>query len=81
MDRLTIVGVAAIGAGALAVYAVIRMFSQQAIQAVKEEAKVEATNELLTGAADVAAAANEKLAIAGDPGPDSVDATLAAGAM
>jgi hypothetical protein len=79
MDRLTLVAGAAIAAGALVVYAIFRAGSRQVIEAVREEAKVEATNELLTGAERVASAANEELAKALDP--NALDATLAAGQL
>lgn len=81
MDRLTVVGIAAVGAGALVVYAVFRALSGTAVEAIKQEAKAEATNDLLTGAEKVAAAVNETLAVAGDPGNGGVDAALAGGTL
>jgi hypothetical protein len=77
MDRFTLASIAAVGAGALVVYAVFRSLSSTALDAVRAEAKVEATNEMLTGAAELAGAANEVLAQASDPGTGSVDDTLA----
>jgi ABC-type bacteriocin/lantibiotic exporter with double-glycine peptidase domain len=79
MDRLTLVGMAAVAAGAIVVYAIFKAGTRTVIDAVRDEAKTEAVNEILQGAENVAAAANESLAIASDP--NTLDATLAAGQL
>lgn len=81
MERLISAGIAlftiALAAGVL--YLIWRTQMQTVVTTIKEEAKAEATTDILNGAAQAAAAADEVLASARDP--DAIEKELSKGTM
>jgi hypothetical protein len=75
MNRLMLVGVAvaALAAGAI----VLVLWHRQQLDEIVKGAKAEAKEEIISGAAQVAAAADHELAAARDP--DAADKALAQG--
>lgn len=81
MERLISAGIL-LGTVALAgavLYFIWRTQMQTVVTAVKEEAKAEATEDILNGALQAARAADEQLAAARDP--DALEKELAKGTM